>query len=253
MATLEEALVAYRAGALFDVRRLCARCAASRPDPAVMAQVLHLDGVAAREIGDLTEAMSRFEEVARMVCDMPSLKAVMEGKLRYNMAIALWQYKRLDDALLNFRLAMVEFKEGFQNSWRLAGQNAAWVLVEMGRLGEARELLGEVEPRLDDTEAAFTQRITEAFLAVREGDPALALDRLAELLEASEVSANVQAMAASVGAEAALLEQDLDLADRLAERAVKVAADLRDARTHSTAHRVYYMVQQAIHARRQEQ
>jgi tetratricopeptide (TPR) repeat protein len=254
MATWDEALAAYKAGALYEVRTICGRCLAGQPALEMRVQVLHLDGVCAREIGDVLEALDRFAEADRFLVELPSLRPVMAGKLAYNRALAYWQRGQRFEALSEYRTAMVEFRrQGQMNAWRQAAHNAAWVLIEEGRLEEAELLLDQASPPAEvPSEFTVAQQILTAMIGIRRGNPSQALHDLAIMLEQNCVSTSMKVWAAAVGGEAALAEGNLPMAHVLAGRAVELSQGVVDSRTHRVAHQVYHLVQQADYARRQD-
>lgn len=239
----DEALAAYNAGNMHLARTLGQRCLAGEPSLEEQAQVLYLDGCAARRIGDLGEALGRFEAVERLVAEMPSLSATMTGKTAYAKGLTLWQRKKFAEAATCYQVAQEEFaNQSRWVNWRQAGQNRAWALVDLGHYIQAQQALDEVIVEVQGTELHLNQLLTQAYISVKQRiNVPPALDALTAAIHDAS-SANVKCLAAAIGAEAALQDGRIAEALALSDKSVSEAAKVNDDRASSLAYRTRHTV-----------
>lgn len=143
------------------------------------------------QIGDLPASLRHYDTYLAFL-DLPDrLRAIG----RYNRALTLDCAHRWQDAVADYESCLPVFQVlGLGEFTRMALQNLAWALCELGQYDAARTHLEAAEPLCEDEGARWRQRTALAFLATLRGDYD-ETQTFADAMEECDVPPDVQSIA----------------------------------------------------------
>lgn len=205
----------------------------------LLGQVRFHLGMVARELGDSDAALEQFGLfLSELPGRYPDL-AAGEGKAYFYRGLTLRQKEKWMDAVVAYDSAIACFRrDGLTQHVCRSLRNQAWALCLLRLPGPARECLMESSKLQGDPEDRIHQTLGEAFLALVEGQPALAgalCETLFRRAEREPLTAAERAHTAWVAARAALALGNGESALALVEIALVHAAEARDARLMADA------------------
>lgn len=201
--------------------------------PAAVTAWFHA-GKAALDSGDWHEAEAKLLAFLAAAQSYPGL-ADLVGTTEYNLAVAYEGLRRVDAALGLYRRVVPRLLDaGERRVAVMALQNAAWLVLLSGRVGEATELLAESSRLLSGAtdEQRAHQIVLEGFIQLRSAQYTEAIELCEEILSAQRAGATDwdRAAAAWVAGSAALDLGRADMARSLLRVAMRYAAGSRDTK-----------------------
>lgn len=207
------------------------------PAGALLCRCLLAEGMALREIGEVSSALDSFSRAINQLDSLPGLRPAVAGAAYYNRALTNRQARRYSEALADYQAAIDAFKAADQ-PYHLAQalHNLAWLHCTLGDATSATVALarsGSIIVCNDPSWKAYVWHQLIGDLYCRALSPVnheKIINEACSLFLRSDVPDDVRAHALWIAGKVALQAGQVQFAATLANQGIALAAVLTDSR-----------------------